>query len=380
MSRKLTQSTVDGLREKHPRGSQVYDAAVPGLRIVVGGRSASYKLVGRINDGSERYVSIIVGRTDELPLKEARDRARELRLLLRRGQDPRIAKRTVPTLRETWTRFEATRCRDLRPLTVEWYRTKVHGWLKPLLDVPMDKLDRETVRRLHEKITLGGHPIAANGAMRALKALYNDACRGFDLPPNPVSRGVRLNKERARDWAVGPDELPALWRSLDAMPDRLEAACWLTMLTTGLRKNDARTMEWANIDADGVLLVPSPKGGPDRSFKTPLPRLLIQELERVRQETAHMRSRFVFATPITLCGHIMDLRRTEQFPYAPHQMRHTYRTVALEAGVPFESIVVLMNHRPAGVSWNYVTRAHLIGPMRTHQESIVAALLSHRGR
>lgn len=380
MSTKLTQSTVNGLREKHPPQTQIYDSEVPGLRIVVGGRSASYKLVGRINDGSERYVSVIVGRTDEVPLKEARDKARELRLMMRRGQDPRIAKRNVPTLREAWERYEKTRCRDLRPLTVEWYRTKVHGFLRPLLDVPMDKIDRETVRRLHEKITLGGHPIAANGAMRALKALYNDACRGFDLPPNPVTRGVRLNKERARDWAVGPDELPALWRTLDAMPDRLEAACWLTMLTTGLRKSDARSIEWSNIDADGVLFVPSPKGGPDRSFRTPLPRLLIQELERVRQETAHMRSRFVFATPITLCGHIMDLRRTEPFPYAPHQMRHTYRTIALEAGVPFESIVVLMNHRPPGVSWNYVTRAHLLGHMRTQQERIVEALLSHRGR
>lgn len=380
MSTKLTQSTVNGLRDKHPPGTQIYDGGVPGLRIVVGGRSASYKLVGRINDGSERYVSVIIGRTDELCLSDARDKARELRLLMRRGQDPRIAKRTVPTLREAWERYERTRCKDLRPLTVEWYRRKVTTWLKPLLHVPMDKLDRETVRRLHEKITRAGYPIAANGAMRALKALYNDTCRGFDLPPNPVSRAIRFNKERVRDWAVGPDELPALWRSLDAMPDRLEAACWLTMLTTGLRRSDACTMQWANMDRDGVLFVPSPKGGPDRSFRTPLPRLLLQELERVKQETAHLESRFVFATLITLCGHIKDLRRTEQFPFAPHQMRHTYRTVALEAGVDFQTITLLMNHRPAGVSWNYVTRAHLVGHMRTQQEKIAEALLAYRGR
>ncbi|MFM9847087.1 MAG: tyrosine-type recombinase/integrase [Hyphomicrobiaceae bacterium] len=378
MSTRLTQSAVNGLRERHPPGAQVYDAEVPGLRVVVGGRSASYKLVGRINDGSERYVSIIIGRTDELPLKEARDRARELRLMMRRGQDPRVAKRGVPTLRSAWERYERTRGLSLRPKTVVWYRRQVFGGLKPLLDVPMDRIDRATVRDLHDRVTLRGHPIAANGMMRAFKALWNDAARSFDLPPNPVSRGVRLNKESARDWAVGPDELPALWRALDAMPDRIEAACWLTMLTTGLRKGDARSIEWANIDADGVLLVPSPKGGPDRSFKTPLPRLLLQELERVRQETSHMRSRFVFTTQIGASGHIADLRRSEQFPYAPHQMRHTYRTVALEAGVDFQTITLLMNHRPGGVSWGYVTRAHLVGPMRTHQERIVEALLSYR--
>jgi len=32
----------------------------------VGSKSASYKLVGRINDGSDRYVSIIIGRTDKV--------------------------------------------------------------------------------------------------------------------------------------------------------------------------------------------------------------------------------------------------------------------------------------------------------------------------
>ena len=56
MSTKLTQSAVNGLRDRHQPRAQVYDSEVPGLRVVVGDRSASYKLVGRINDGSERYV------------------------------------------------------------------------------------------------------------------------------------------------------------------------------------------------------------------------------------------------------------------------------------------------------------------------------------
>ncbi len=68
MSTKLTQAAVNRLAEDHPTGAQIYDADVSGLRIVVGSKSSSYKLVGRINDGSERYVSIIIGRTDEISL------------------------------------------------------------------------------------------------------------------------------------------------------------------------------------------------------------------------------------------------------------------------------------------------------------------------
>ena len=75
MSTKLTQATVNRIAEDHQAGAQVYDEDLTGLRIVVGSKSASYKLVGRINDGSDRYVSIIIGRTDEVSLKTARDKA-----------------------------------------------------------------------------------------------------------------------------------------------------------------------------------------------------------------------------------------------------------------------------------------------------------------
>ncbi len=286
----------------------------------------------------------------------------------------------MPTLRQAWERYREARAGELRPRTIDWYEAKVSGPLRPLLDVPMDRIDREAVRSLHERLTRRRGPYCANGAMRALKAIHNDCARSRDLPPNPVSRAVRMNKELARDWALGPEGLPAMWRALDAMEDRTRAACWLAMLLTGIRCGDARSMRWENLNEDGVLLVPSPKGGPDRAFRTPLPRVLLQELERVRQETAMQESPFVFPSPGSRSGHVEQMRRTQEFPYAPHQMRHTYRTAALEAGVDMQTVVMLMNHRPAGVTWAYVTRAHLLGHMREAQERVCAAITAHRGR
>ena len=380
MATRLTQALVNSARDDHPQGTQVYDSEMSGLRLVVGRRSSSFKLVGRINDGTGRYVSVLIGRADEVSLRKARERAAELRLALRRGEDPRTPRRAVPTLGQAWERYRDARAGELRPQTVDWYERKVAGPLRPLRDVPMDRIDREAVRSLHERLTRSRGPYCANGAMRALKAIHNDCARSCDLPPNPVTRAVRMNKERARDWAIGPGELPAMWRALDAMGDRTRAACWLAMLLTGLRSGDARSMRWESLDGDGVLLVPSPKGGPDRSFRTPLPRLLLQELERVRQETAPLESPFVFPSPSSGSGHVEQARRTAEFPYAPHQMRHMYRTAALEAGVDMQTVVMLMNHRPAGVTWGYVTRAHLLGHMREAQERVCAAIAAHRGR
>ena len=61
MATKLTQSVVDKIRHDQKPGKQIYDAAVSGLRIVVGKNSASYKLVGRINDGTDLYISLLIG-------------------------------------------------------------------------------------------------------------------------------------------------------------------------------------------------------------------------------------------------------------------------------------------------------------------------------
>jgi len=379
MGTKLTQGTVNRIAEEHGAGQQVYDADVSGLRIVVGSRSSSYKLVGRINDGSDRYVSIVIGRTDEVSLKTAREQATELKLALRRGEDPRAPKRAVASLRKAWERYKETRGPELQPSTVAWYEEKVLQVLKPILDIPLDKLDRETVRALHEKITKKNGPYGANGAMRALKAVYNDAARTQDLPPNPVSRAVRMNKESPRKWALDAAGLKEAWRCLDAMEDQVRAACWTVMLLTGLRSHDARSMRWEHLDADGVLTVPSPKGGADRAFRLPLPRHLLQVLERVRQETAPLTSPFVFPSTASKSGHIEEMRRTDEFPHAPHQMRHTYRTWSLEAGVDMQTVTLLMNHRPAGVTWGYVTRAHLLGHMREAQEKVCAALVRPRG-
>lgn len=373
MTTKLTQALVNRAPEDHPAGTQLHDAEVSGLRLVVGKGSCSWKLVGRINDGSARYVSLTLGRTDELSLKSARDAATRARLELRQGKDPRQAKTTVPSVEQALERYLAGRP-DLSARTVQWYRQKLEGPLASIRKVPVDKLSRDQVRSLHERLSKTG-PVGANGAMRLLKALVNDTARSHDLAGNVVSRAVRLNKERARDWAVPPEDMPALWRDLDAMEDTIRRAVWLTMLTTALRSHDARSMKWEHLDSDGVLTVPCPKGGEERAFKLPLTRFLLQQLEALPRY-----SPFVFPSPTSKSGHVEELRRTKAFDHAPHAMRHTWRTFAMEAGLDLSMTMVLMNHSTANVSFNYLTRANLTGPMREAAEKVAGVLLTYRGR
>lgn len=272
----------------------------------------------------------------------------------------------VPTFEAALDRYLEARP-QLSPRTVEFYRSQ----LKPLSTIrktPCDKIDRETARAIHEKLTKSG-AYGANAAMRTLKAVLNDVARTFDLPPNPVTRAVRMNKEKARDWAISPEDMPELWRHLDGMEDRMRRACWMLMMFTGLRVGNAQAVEWEHIEGD-LLFIPKAKSG--RSFTVPLPAVVVQaiaELPRV--------SKFVFPAS-SASGHITELRRSVAFPYAPHQMRHSYRTHALEAGVDFQAVTLLMDHSNPHVSFRYVTRDHLTGHLRDCQDRIAARLLSYR--
>ncbi|KKM62301.1 hypothetical protein LCGC14_1523090 [marine sediment metagenome] len=378
MTTNLTQALVGKLHEDHPQGAILYDATVPGLRVVVGKKASSFKLMGKINNPGGTYVTVTLGRTDQVSLKTARAEAQAIRLKLSKGEDPRRVKTEVPTLAQALERYLDSRP-DLSPRTKHWYREKVEGSLKKLKNTRMDAIDRETVRALHERITRTSGAYGANGAMRVLKLLLNDTARTFDLPPNVVTRAVKLNKETPRDWAVAPNDMPTLWKALDGMEDRVRRCCWIVMLVCGLRSGDARSMKWEHIDADGVLTVPSPKGGEAKAFKLPLPRFVRQELEEIRALTRPLCSPFVFASPTAKSGHIEQMCRTTTFDYAPHGMRHTFRTFAMEAGVDVGMTMILMNHRPAGVTWNYVTRANLLGPMRDAIETIAGKIVSYRG-
>lgn len=378
MKAKLTQPLVDRVLNDHDPGTVVMDEVVPGLRITVGKKSASYRLSGTINDGSSTPITLTVGRTDAMTVKQARTKAKELKLQLSQGEDPRQEKREqVPTVKEALDNYLASRT-DLSPATVEWYETMVRVPLKHLAKRRMDQVTRDDCRRTHEKVTRDRGSYMGNACMRVLKLLHNDVARTIDLPPNPVTRAVKMNKERPRDAALPPENMPAMWTALQAIEDPIRRIAWETLLFTGLRSNDVKTMKWSNIRDDGVLLVPNPKGGEDRKFLLPLPRHLLQRLEELRDHTRPFDSEWCFPAPKARSGHLEALRRTEEFDYHAHQFRHNLRSHAVAAGVDLQLIQLILNHRPAGVTWSYLTAAAVLEPMRDAMEKIADVLLGYR--
>lgn len=369
MAEKFTQSIVDRWVREAEVGRQFYDSEAKGLRLVIGKTGGAYKHVGRINRRGGCYVTLSIGRAAEVSLRQARTLSAEVRLALKRGEDPRRPVTGVPTIQEALDRY--VQREDLTDRTKQFYRQCVTGPLSQLRRVSMADLDREEIRSIHEKISRDSGPYSANGAMRTLRALYNDVARTHDLPPNPVSRSVRFNKESRRDDAVAPNDMPKLWETLEAIECPIMRNTWLTLLLTGLRSGDCRRMRWEHIE-DGVLFVPNPKGG--RSFKLPLCSHLLESLEPLRE----FGSEFILPSPRDLSAPLAGLKKGKAFPHNPHSLRHNYATHALEAGVDHATLKVLLNHASGDVTFGYVTRAHLTGHLKDAVERIADRLLPYK--
>ena len=124
------------------------------------------------------------------------------------------------------------------------------------------------------------------------------------------------------------------------------------VLFTGLRKTDACTIRWEDIDLEkGSLHRPNPKGGKERAFTVPLPDVCLEILKRRKKENAKFFGEdcpWVFPThnnerEVT---HLQNPTEKSKSIPSPHRLRDTYTTAANAAGLSPYDIDVLTNHRP----------------------------------
>ncbi len=340
-------------------------------------QTRSFAVQGDIwrNRRKVKCIKLTLGRTDRISLRVARARAREFMAALSRGEDPTAPKTSAElTLSRVWDLYKKND--RLSPKTKNEYAGHLRRYLKPWLRIPLSELgaDRRAVRERHEQLTVHHGPYAANHAMRTFRALYNRALREDpSLPPNPTV-AVVFNKETRRNWAMAKGDLPPWWARVKKLSP-LFRDLHLFLLLTGLRRTDACTARWEHWDRmHDTLFIPNPKGGEDRGFLLPLSLFLNQLLSTRQQENEILfpDSPWVFPSHST-SGHVEEPKKPG-LP-SPHAYRHTFRTLSLEAAIPYTEVCLLLNHKLQNVSYGYISRSAVITHLKQQQEKMTAYLL-----
>ncbi len=269
---RLTATNVRTLAPLQGRQTDYTDALLPGLVLRVGGAGARTYAVAAWVRGAKRRVTI--GKASQMTLAAARERARDVREQLARGEEPRppgAADLTVGTLVA-----DCLKALTLRPSTRrEWDRILKVEILPAIGDRPAAHLRRADVRAWMRGITPRSGWVA-NHAFAVLRRAYSWGLREDLVETNPCAGLALPHEPRSNDRILSTAELRALLRAIERGARRypLYADATLLLLLTGVRRDaalGARRAEFEDLDGqEPRWVVPATRSKSGRAHVVPL--------------------------------------------------------------------------------------------------------------
>jgi integrase len=428
-----------------PDGAQqafLWDLDVPRLAVRATARSKSFVFETKLDRATIRMT---IGDTKVWNLDQARAEARRLQTLVDRGIDPRTeraerlaaaaakrekARRSEAPALEAWAAY-------LEARTPKWgaHHLKDHvnvskeggtkivrgrktgddgktkpGALRPLLELPLAKIDAALVRAWLQK-EAPRRPTHAALAFRLLRGFLNwcsdqpeyqadvctDACAGRiarDELPKRQAKKDALEREMLRPW----------FEQVRALPKPTHAAYLQIVLLIGARREEVAEMRWEDIDfrwkritirdkVDGERIVPlTPYVGEllrdlKRINDTPPPEFRILHGKKIRNDLASWKpSPWVFASTTSASGRLEEPRlshnRALKAAGLPnitiHGLRRSFGTLSEWVEVPTGIVAQIMGHAPSATAEKHY-RVRPIDLLRLWHARIEAWILAEAG-
>jgi integrase len=335
-----------------------------------------------------------VGTVGVETLAEARQKAREYFRDVGAGVDPRKPKKEAGGATLVATLDAYLKANNLKPRSAAGLVDEANRYLRDWMDKPLASITREMVEEKHRSIAAdiarrhakkamadqlnhlqraeraevrypeaaeahrakaaaakrrapySGHA-TANRALKIVRALYNFAKdRDDSLPPNPVRLKKQWNKIAPRTRHLVPSDLPAFHKAVTELPSEIARDYILLMLFTGLRRREAASLRWSDVDLKNrTLTISDTKAG--RPLKLPLTRQVHALLSARR---AIGKREYVFLAD-SASGHIespkfhfAQIRAACGIYVSAHDLRRTFCTIAESVDIPAYALKALVNH------------------------------------
>ena len=351
----LNQSRVDRLK---PRNSayDIRDTDLKGfgIRTLPSGKK-SYFLQAQ-HEGQRRWTKI--GDADAMSEAEARLQARSLLAGIRKGRE------SIPDLPADIA-FEAVADevfsyyrRHWKPRTLavnlNYYQNNILPWFKGR---PVAGITRPEVLEWFE--SLHAKPASANRSLPVLSVILRQAeVYGYRPEDSNPCKDIKRYRRRARERFLSPDEILRVVEVLNRYDGTrpLQAAVIRLLLLTGCRKSELLTLKWRDY-REGKLFLRDSKNGPRTVWLSSAAREVLDRLPR--------KSAWVFPSHWRNLDHLSGITdfwqdvRTEAGlrDVRPHDLRHTYASIALMHGETVLTIGRLLGHDHPGTTLKYTNFA-----------------------
>ena len=351
----LNQSRVDRLKARNST-YDIRDTDLKGfgIRILPSGKK-SYFLQTQ-HEGRRRWTKI--GDADGMSEAEARLQARLLLTGIRKGREsipdlpPDIAFEAVAE--EVFSHYR----RHWKPRTlavnVNYYKNHILPCFKGR---PIDGIARPEVLEWFE--SLHAKPASANRSLPVLSVILRQAeVYGYRLEDSNPCKDIKRYRRRARERFLSQDEIRRVVEVLNRYDETrpLQAAVIRLLLLTGCRKGELLTLKWRDY-REGKLFLRDSKNGPRTVWLSSAAREVLDRLPR--------KSAWVFPSYWGNLDHLSDITdfwgdvRTEAGlrEVRPHDLRHTYASIALMHGETVLTIGRLLGHDHPGTTLKYTNFA-----------------------
>lgn len=265
---KLTKSVIDNIPYiiDGAKTAHYWDTELKGFGLRVGRETKAFFVQRDIN--SKTYVRK-VGPYGIFTPEEARKIARNKLNMLAQGIDPDEAERQQKikaiTLRALMEEYFVAR-KSLKAPTKSAYRNYLELYAADWLDKPVTDITEEKITKRYTLIgETRGHAVA-NNIRRTLSAMLGHAMAAHKLfnknPVRIIAETKAGYREKRRDGHLRPHQLKPWYEAVARLHNSTYAHYLLLVLFTGLRKTEALSLRWSQIDFnDRSLTILETKNG-----------------------------------------------------------------------------------------------------------------------
>lgn len=399
MRLKITVTNINNLALSSGKPIFIYDESLKGFGVKITKTKKVFFAEARVK-GKPNKTRVTIGTFPILTVHQARDLAKGALAKMTQGINPNIEKKQSElesvTLQQVFDEY--LEIKTLKPRTIRDYKENMRNAFPDWKNKPLIRITKKDVQKRHAKLGERSHARADN-AMRLLRALFNFAISQFEdekglslIPVNPVKvlsqmklwynvgrKQTAIAKAELKDWFEAAMNMKGTAPNNKADVVR---GYLLFLLLTGLRRTEAATLKWDNINFKSeTFQIIDPKNKKNREW--PLSDFLTGLLSSIKAQGNT--SPYVFPGN-SKKGHLVEPKRwlkhiTEQsgVKFSLHDLRRTFATIAESVNIPPYSLKMLLNH---SFQNSDVTGGYLIistERLREPMQKITDTILTHAG-
>ncbi|MRR54178.1 MAG: site-specific integrase [Deltaproteobacteria bacterium] len=299
-----------------------------------------------------------LGEYPSVSVTDARQMVHENKSMLARDLDPadeRNKRRKVPTLAE----FAAETYLPYAKLHKKSWKddeSKIRRDIGAMIgSIPINEITTRDVMQLHTAIGNRAAAGTANRYLALLSGMFSLAIKCDLLEKNPVKSVKKFKEADPRERYLSGDELGRFLVALNVEAGKTAANAIVMLLLTGLRRMELFSLRWTEVDLSrATIRLLHTKSGSGRTVVLNSSALNI--LQKIHQDAAPG-CPWVFPA-YRGDGHLVDVRKALARAMAranisdlrPHDLRRSFASLGINAGVDLYQIKDLLGHSSVAVT------------------------------